>query len=450
MAIVITTMLDGTASGKAADNMSAAATSKGTAATAAAGSLQKLIDAAPTGSTIQLPAGSYAQSIVISKPLRVEAQDVTLTGNGSDAPVATIKAKGASLIGLTAEKDTRGKAPAVLVAADNVVLDGLKVLSRSLGIQLQSSQGSTIRGSVVEPPADLLGRAARASDSRNGIDLYRSNGNLIEDNRVSSMFDGIYLEGSNNNTVRGNQIDYSRYGIHLMYTKRSVVTDNSGSYNVTGIMAMMVKGSELTGNAFSRQSGSVNSQGMLFYQVESTRVEDNVMNGNRVGMYIERSEGNEWINNDISYNFVGIQLLDSKDNRLKNNRFVSNVIETQADGSRDNELQGNYWDAFEGLDPNGDGSSDLAYLMNPFFQRLTKDNSAYQIFFQSPGMKFLESLLASGQQNWSRDSAPLMEPPLEIGSKSQPTETPMAATAAAGVALLAGALIIIYTGVRRK
>lgn len=421
----------------------------GAEAETAASSVQKLLDAAPPGSTVKLPPGTYAESVIVAKPLRIEAEGAKLTGSGKDVPVVDVKANGAELIGLSVEKAVQGEEAAVRVTADNVLLEGLQVVSRSYGIKLQQSDGSIIRDSSVEPPAAMLGRTARASERRNGIDLYRSHHNRIENNRVSSMFDGIYLEGSNGNKVTSNQIDHSRYGIHIMYTKNSVLADNTGSFNVTGIMAMMASGAEVTGNAFALQKGNVNSQGMLFYQVDSSKVENNKLVGNRVGLYIERSKNNVWSRNDVSYNFVGIQLLDSEDNRLENNRFISNVIETQADGSRNNELLRNYWDAFEGLDPNGDGMSDLPYLMNPLFQRLTKDNSAYQLFFQSPGMKFLESLLASGQQQWARDSAPLMEPPADLESV-RPEEKTAAGTAAAGAALLAASLIIMYTGVRRR
>ncbi|MGU3566835.1 right-handed parallel beta-helix repeat-containing protein [Paenibacillus sp. D51F] len=417
-----------------------------------AASLQKMLDAAKPGEAVTLPPGQYAEAIVISKRLVVQAEGVTLTGSGGDAPVVKLEAEGAELHGMAVEKEAAGEAPAVLISADRVMVDGLRIKSRSYGIQLRKSDGSTIRSSIVAPTDDLKGKSARQTDKRNGIDLFQSNGNVIQENRVTDMFDGIYMESSHDNTVLSNEIDHSRYGIHCMYTNGTIMRGNSGEYNVTGIMAMIVKGAEVTGNVFTRQKGSVNSQGMLFFDVQNTRVTGNELTGNRVGLYIEMSRNNVWEDNDVSYNFVGIQLLDSQSNRLESNRFVSNVIETQADGSKDNELLHNYWDAFQGLDPSGDGISDIPYAMNPFFQRLTKGIPAYQIFFQSPGMRFLESLFTADAEQWTQDREPRMEPSLpSIASSDRRTDPWRVETGIAGAALLVAALMIItLMGVKKS
>ncbi|QJC53017.1 DUF1565 domain-containing protein [Paenibacillus albicereus] len=416
---------------------------------AQAGTLQKLLDEASPGSEVELPPGTYDEELVIDKPLAVKGKGVTLRSAAPDKPAVAVAADSVSLSGLSIVKDSGGEAAAVLVEGDGARVEELRIVTRTIGIQLQESDGTVIRGNAVEATPELLGRSARASERRNGIDLYRSHGNTIENNRVSSMFDGIYLEGSNDTAIRGNVVDFSRYGVHLMYAKNTDVEGNRGSRNVTGIMAMVSRGGTIAGNAFKLQQGSVNSQGMLFYEVEDMRVTGNELVGNRVGLYIERSANNSWTGNDVSYNFVGIQLLDSADNELAGNRFVSNVIETMADRSAGNRIEGNYWDAFQGLDPSGDGKSDLAYPMNPFFQRLTKETPAFQLFFQSPGMKFLESLMAADAAGWTRDRAPLMEPPAIAGSAASETGSP-GATAAAGAVLLLAATTIIRVGVRKK
>lgn len=60
-------------------------------------------------------------------------------------------------------------------------------------------------------------------DEYNGIDLWQSNRNLIENIKIQNARDGIYLEQSDNNTIKENTIWQSRYGIHLMYSDRTVV-----------------------------------------------------------------------------------------------------------------------------------------------------------------------------------------------------------------------------------
>ncbi|REE81548.1 copper-binding protein NosD [Paenibacillus taihuensis] len=39
------------------------------------------------------------------------------------------------------------------------------------------------------------------------------------------------------------------------------------------------------------------------------------------------------------------------------------MIEAEATDSKNNQLQGNYWDAFKGIDSDGDGASNVAYAI---------------------------------------------------------------------------------------
>ena len=347
--------------------------------------LQKLLDGSEAGDTVILPPGNYPESILISKPITVVGTGVTLTGSGDSKgnsnAVVRVTADHAAVKGLNIDKLTGSEGSAVLVEASYVTLDGLNVTSSSYGIQVKKGNHNQLRNNSIGPTDELKKAETKQSFRRNGIDLFQSNDNLIEGNKVSTMFDGIYLESSNNNTVIGNFVDHSRYGIHCMYTNGTQILNNQGMYNVTGTMVMIVRDAVIAGNAFSKQTENVNSQGMLFFDVKNTRISHNQVVGNRVGLYIEESTENIWSSNDISYNFVGVQMLESSGNRIEGNRFVSNVIETQMSGSADNKLIRNYWDAFKGLDPDGDGISNMTYPMNPFFQRLTKERLPFSFFF---------------------------------------------------------------------
>ncbi|MEI7024199.1 right-handed parallel beta-helix repeat-containing protein [Paenibacillus sp. y28] len=371
--------------------------------------LQQLIDNTPAGETLRLPAGTYQGAVTITRPMTIQADGEVHIVNASGKPAVYVQAAQVRLQSLTITQEFENN-PAVLVTGSSATLDGLDIRTRSFGIVLRDTADNEIRNSRVIWLEDESRDPVKLSEKLNGIDLYNAHRNRIQDNVVSGMHDGIYLESSHQNTVEHNRVDYSRYGVHCMYTDGTVIRANTGSFNVTGAMIMGVKDAEVTGNSFYKQSESVNSQGLLLFDVQTSSIADNKVQGNRVGLYIEQSRRNELRNNEVIQNFVGIQLLESEENRFTGNRFSGNVIEAEATDSRDNRLEGNYWDSFRGIDTTGDGFSDLPYLMNPFFQKLTKATPAFQLFFQSPGMQFLESMNTAGKSEWTMDTAPLMRP----------------------------------------
>ncbi|WP_235941460.1 right-handed parallel beta-helix repeat-containing protein [Paenibacillus puerhi] len=423
--------------------------------TASSPGLQKLIDATPEGGTLILQAGRYAGGSTIGKSIRVEARgEVLIQGDGPE-PALHIQADNVQLRGVVLEQNAGDETAALLVTGSGTLLEELTVRTVAFGIVLRDNERNEIRQTTVrrlgegEDPSGANSRMA--SDKRNGIDLYNSHQNRIHDNDIAGMNDGIYLESSHRNLVENNYVEHSRYGIHLMYTDGTVVRGNRGAYNITGAMVMGVKDAEVTDNTFMKQSESVNSQGLLFFDVETSRIAGNKVEGNRVGLFIEQSHRNEFGNNDVLRNFVGVQFLESEGNRFTGNRFIGNVIESQANESEDNVFTGNYWEAFKGLDTNGDGVSELEYAMNPFFERLTSAVPAFQLFFQSPGMLFLESMFTSGQEQWSVDVAPRMSPAVNAPSGEASRGPAPAGTLAIGLFLLASSIFTTYyLGVRRR
>ncbi|WP_165452179.1 right-handed parallel beta-helix repeat-containing protein [Paenibacillus thalictri] len=413
-------------------------------------SLQQLIDGTPAGGTLVLPEGEYEGTAAIRKPLTIRGtSDVRISGGGSDKPVIAIEASGVRLENLQISQMSKAETAAVLITAERTVIDSLRIDTRSFGIMLRDSGHNEIVNSVIRWQASpAKANQAKLSDKRNGIDLFNSHDNRIYGNSISTMNDGIYLENSHRNTVENNRIDHSRYGVHCMYTDGTIVRGNIGSFNVTGAMVMGVKDAIVSGNTFTKQSENVNSQGLLLFDVQTSLIEDNKVEGNRVGFYIEQSQRNEIRHNEVLQNFVGIQLLESEGNRFQENRFTGNVIESEASESSANLFISNIWDSFQGIDTDGDGVSNTAYAMNPFFQKLTSATPAYQLFFHSPGMLFLESMFTAGKEEWTVDKTPLMR----SGDKPSAARTQETLTMLCAALLLTVSSIttIIYLGVRRK
>jgi nitrous oxidase accessory protein len=178
---------------------------------------------------------------------------------------------------------------------------------------------------------------------------------------------------------------------------------------------MTTVGTQVLDNHFTRQNDNVNASGVLIYDVKEGVVRGNVIEGNRTGLQLDDTNGALIENNRFSANFVGMTVTDANNNVLRGNRFIGNVVDVQAADGLKNEVSGNYWDQFHGIDPEGGGTSGIPYRVNPFFLKLTGIYPAFQLFFDAPGMSFLDKMFQSGKDRWLTDTAPLMHPVVSAG-----------------------------------
>ncbi|PWV89435.1 nitrous oxidase accessory protein [Paenibacillus cellulosilyticus] len=410
------------------------------------GTIQQLIDEAKPGDTVTIAPGEYRGAITIDKSVTLVGEPGTVIVNDAAQPAVTITADGVSVSGITVEQRSMEESTAIELVASNTMLSNLDIHTHAFGIRLRKSNRNEIADNSIQWLGEMSGQEVKMSAKRNGIDLYDSHDNVISGNRISSMNDGIYQESSHRNQVIGNRIDHSRYGIHCMYTEGTIVRGNAGNYNVTGAMVMGVTDAIVEDNSFTKQSENVNSQGLLLFDVHTSTIANNRVEGNRIGFYVEQSSKNDIRNNSIERNFVGIQFLESEGNELQANDFIANVINAEATDSPDNRLTANFWDNFSGIDADGNGRSDISYAINPFFQQLTHQTPAFQLFFQSPGMQFLETMMQSDRSSWTVDIEPLMMP---AGQQAMAGKHNSYTFWVSLCLLLISTIIIYNTGVKR-
>lgn len=374
------------------------------AVSVAEGTLQSKIDEAQKGATIELNEGEYEETLIITKPITLKGKGEVLLRSCQSDPVVTMSGESVTLKNIKVEHCGDEKEDtAIYVTGSNHKLEGLAIETTRFGIRLDHANGVTIQDS------EIVGRK-----QGNGIDLWKSNQNTLENLKITNVTDGIYLEQSNGNAIHRNDIQISRYGMHLMFSNENVLDENASRANITGTMLMESKRTVVSNNKFLSNNKSVNAQGLLIYLSTDTEVIGNEFISNRVGIFIEEAENNRIDSNKIKDNFIGVQFQKSNGNTIMRNTFVGNVNDAQAIESANNQVNGNYWDAASKVDVNGDGKSEIVYSADPYFLTLTNAVPEYQLFFQAPGLILLQNILKSPADQLLTDSAPLMNMTMEV------------------------------------
>lgn len=149
--------------------------------------VQQAIDAAPPGSTILVSSGTYAEHLLINKSLNLlgESKDSTVLDGGGNGTVMT-------------------------VTANEVVVDGFKIMNGKYGVNMTRSDNSTVSGNlilsnyegirVVESNNDSLVGNVLANNDLHAVDL--STGSNVLGN--SMVNDRLEVIGGGGNVFRHN------------------------------------------------------------------------------------------------------------------------------------------------------------------------------------------------------------------------------------------------------
>ncbi|MFD2170002.1 right-handed parallel beta-helix repeat-containing protein [Tumebacillus lipolyticus] len=380
--------------------------------------LQRALDSAQPGAEIRLPAGDHFGPVVIRKPIKLVGEGAQLrraADAAADQPLLLIEANGATVSGLQLTDEQLGL---VVRGDDNQILN-VAIQAGQTALKMEKSNRNLLRG------LKISGSAADVEQRGNGIEVWNSRDNRIEDSTLDSVQDGVYLDNSERTVVHNNRISNSRYAVHMMFSHQSAISSNELRRNVTGVMVMEDQGSKVADNRITEQAEHVQSQGILLFHVQDAQVANNRIEGNRVGLYVDQAEQNRIAGNQILHNFLGVRMTESRNNEFSGNLWAGNVVQAEATDSVDNRMTGNYWDTHQGLDLDGDGRSELPYVASPFFLSLTERAPAYQLFFQTPGLVILEDLFTSSTDRWLRDDAPLLVPPVAEPRDAERSRTPL-------------------------
>ena len=361
--------------------------------------LQQLIDSANENAVIVLGSKVYPGPVVINKPL-------TLDGNGE----ATV--------------DGQKKGTVIIIKANNVRIKNLKVINTGDRHDMIDAAIALFDSSHCEITNNKIEKCLF------GINLQNSHHNLIKDNEISSLpydlglrGDGIWVWWSDNNNITGNRItnarDFvvwysmgnniedntvtnSRYSLHFMFSDVNFVRNNTFNNNSVGIYNMYSNGIVIEDNTIMRSPGAT-GMGIGLKEASET-----VCKNNRI-IYCSRGIGvdqspfepdtyNYFINNELVFNNEAVSFVTDStrvNNVFEGNIFRWNIQDVTVSGTRGRAKglwERNYWDTYEGLDSNRDGTGDTPYKYYIYADQLWVNNPALQFFRGAVVMTFLDFL----------------------------------------------------------
>lgn len=248
--------------------------------------IQSAIDAADPGDTIYVFNGTYYENVEVNKTL-------SLVGEDRDTTIVD------------------GSWPGIVfcVTADWVNITGFTILNGSAGIELHSSNHTSIVGNNI-------------SDNRGGIFVYSSTNTSVFDNHLQGGSDGVMFFYSRDSSVARNTFHLnSEWGIGLENSHNITFANNTASSNRYGIYLWQSNGNVVVNNNLSSS---------MAHSIRLVESNNNVVSSNSLsdtGIYFIRSNNNTLVNNTLSANEQYIHLFSSLNNTLLNNTITDGYID---------------------------------------------------------------------------------------------------------------------------
>lgn len=379
-------------------------------------SVQSLIDAAPAGSVLRIPQGTYDGDIVIRKKLSLLGVNMPVIQGSGKGSCVTVEADSCRIEGfrITRSGDNlREEHSGILLKSGNNRIEGNTLDDILFGIYLLRADSNVIAGNTIRGRAGIdLGQRG------SGVHIYNSAGTVIERNTITEMRDGFYIQNANRTFLSSNVVTRLRYGVHYMYADSNTFIHNLFADNVAGAAIMYSKHIVFRHNAFVRNRGFA-SYGILFQDCHNVVADSNVISDNVVGMFFEASTGNFFRHNLVAKNDLALQMFsNSTGNTFTANNFIDNLRLLTLVGKRTEskwqyEGIGNYWSSYKGYDLDGNGTGDVPMKIRDVFGYAEGRNASFRLYLNSPSMQALELALESFPVfvlNEELDTAPLIAP----------------------------------------
>lgn len=345
--------------------------------------INKAIDLATPGDTIEVSEGEYTENIIISKPVYLRGINFpSINANGNEN-VVQITANNVTIEGFEIKNSGRSSLEEYcgvkVVESFGVVVRNNKLLDNSIGINFKKSHSGIIENnyvttSITDMP--VLG---------NAIHCWNSDTLSIKGNSVSNHRDGIYLEFVEDSEIEDNFVENcKRYGLHFMFSHRDNYQHNTFRRNGAGVAVMYSRQVKMLSNTFEYNISDI-SYGLLLKDISDGVIANNTFFKNSIAIYMDGANHLDVKSNIFKENGMGIRIVASSDNNLiAENDFTGNTFDVATNGrSLNNKFENNYWDKYRGYDLNKDGYGDVPHRPLSVFSMISEYNPMAMLFFHS-------------------------------------------------------------------
>jgi len=368
-----------------------------------AGAIAETLAQAADGDTLRLAAGTYTESVVLTRPVTLDGGgEATINGNGTGTVILVtgdnITVTGVTVVGSGSDHQTIDSGIKLTKTATASRITGNTLIGNLYGVDVHGAKDALIASNHIE------GRQDRLMNARgNGIYVWNAPGTIIEDNTVRWGRDGIFVNSSKKNIFRNNTFRDLRFAVHYMYADNSEVSGNVSIGNHLGYAMMFSTRVRITDNV------SLNDRDhgvMLNYANKSVITGNYVKNTSGKCTFLYNSHKNDFSGNWFEGCGIGIHFTAGSDNnRMVGNSFVGNRTQVKYVSTKwvewSEEGRGNYWSDFAAFDVDGNGIADAPYRPNDSMDHVLWTQPAAKLLLGSPAVQLVR---------WSQSTFPALLP----------------------------------------
>jgi nitrous oxidase accessory protein len=358
-------------------------------------SLRSIVEGAHDGDALCLRAGTYPGPIELTHAITLWGPRDAMVRSSGEGTTIRVTSPRARLLGFTVD-GSGGRYDledaAVQVQADDVEVRALRVVHAVYGILVQRARRVTVRGN------EITGIDEQALGLRgDGIRLWETRDSVVEENLVEHSRDVVVWYSPSNRVVR-NVVRRGRYGTHFMYSSDCLAEGNTYQDDVVGIFVMYSHGITIRDNLVADAAGAA-GMALGLKDAGNVTVVRNRFVHDTLGAFIDgspatngerdRFEDNQFVLTQTAVMFHASQ----SGNTFVRNSFRDNRVAVAVEGGGDaleTNWDGNFFDAYQGYDLDGDGVGDVPFELRSLATDLTSRDPSLELFTGTPALALVD------------------------------------------------------------
>ncbi len=380
------------------------------------GAIGETLDRAAQGDTLRLRPGTYTETVVLDRPIRLEGRAGTVIDGQGQGSVITVTAPGVyvggiKVVGSGSSHETIDSGIKLTEGAVGAEIRDNTLVENLYGIDIHGARDAMVAGNRIVGRQDR-----RVNDRGNGVYVWNAPGAVVEDNDIQFGRDGIFVNSSKKNIFRNNLFRDLRFAVHYMYANNSEVTGNTSIGNDLGYAVMFSKRVKVADNI----SIGDREHGVMMNYANNSEITGNYVRGTKEKCaFLYNSNKNIFTGNHFEGCGIGIHFTAGSDgNRIVGNAFIGNRTQVKYVSTRwvewSEDGSGNFWSDLAAYDLNGDGVSDVPFRPNDSMDHVLWTQPAAKLLLGSPAVQLVrwsQSAFPALLPGGVIDSYPLMQPP---------------------------------------